>query len=219
MSFVTLVRHGQANTGARDETEYDRLSPLGWQQSRWLGEWFTHTGEVFARRYCGSLRRHRETTQGIGAASKTELITDPRLNELDYFTMAQLLHSQHGIAWPTCREEFLTHLPTLFQHWKDDKLEGAPERFETFQARIQDVLTEIAAGDGRALVVTSGGVIGAAMSHVLRLDVDGMAQFCLAVENTSLHRIQTSPKGLFMTQFNAIPHLDTADRQHARTHI
>ena len=29
MSYITLVRHGQANTAARDEHSYDRLSPLG----------------------------------------------------------------------------------------------------------------------------------------------------------------------------------------------
>ena len=36
MSHVTLVRHGQANSSARDELGYDRLSELGWQQAEWL---------------------------------------------------------------------------------------------------------------------------------------------------------------------------------------
>jgi len=38
MSHITLIRHGQANTGARDEQSYDRLSALGHQQAAWLGE-------------------------------------------------------------------------------------------------------------------------------------------------------------------------------------
>ena len=37
MVELTLVRHGQAQTGARDEASYDSLSNLG-HQARWLGE-------------------------------------------------------------------------------------------------------------------------------------------------------------------------------------
>ena len=65
MSFITLVRHGQANSSARDEGSYDRLSDLGWQQARWLGGYFEQTGEKFARVYSGTLRRHVETVEGI----------------------------------------------------------------------------------------------------------------------------------------------------------
>ena len=39
MSHITLIRHGQANSQARDEASYDRLSDLGHQQAAWLGEW------------------------------------------------------------------------------------------------------------------------------------------------------------------------------------
>ncbi len=38
MSHITPIRHGQANTGARTEADYDRLSPLGHQQAAWLGD-------------------------------------------------------------------------------------------------------------------------------------------------------------------------------------
>ena len=37
MSMLHLVRHGQASFGADD---YDKLSELGWQQSRRLGEYW-----------------------------------------------------------------------------------------------------------------------------------------------------------------------------------
>ena len=40
MVELTIVRHGQANTGATDEKSYDKLSDLGRQQARWLGEHF-----------------------------------------------------------------------------------------------------------------------------------------------------------------------------------
>ncbi|HBT01147.1 MAG TPA: histidine phosphatase family protein, partial [Citreicella sp.] len=112
MSFVTLVRHGQANTHARDEASYDQLSDLGRQQARWLGDHLRATGEVFARAYCGTLERHVETAREM--ALDLEVVRDPRLNELEYFTMAQLLETQHGVAMPVDREAFVLHLPRVF---------------------------------------------------------------------------------------------------------
>ena len=40
MSQITLVRHGQANSGAQDEAGYDALSDLGARQSAWLGDYW-----------------------------------------------------------------------------------------------------------------------------------------------------------------------------------
>lgn len=219
MSFVTLVRHGQANSAARDETGYDRLSELGWQQARWLGEYFDRSGERFARVVSGTLRRHVETAEGIAHVPRDAVIRDPRLNEMAYFTMATAMEAQHGIAVPDSREGFIEHLPLLLEHWKQGRLEDIPESFDAFEARVGAALREISAGHGPALVVTSGGLIGMAMRIVMGLDLPAMAHACLAIENSSLHRIQPLATGLALTQFNALPHLDTPERQHARSHL
>ena len=219
MSHVTLVRHGQANSSARDEGGYDRLSPLGHDQARWLGEYLRDTGGVFARVYSGTLRRHVETAAGIAAPCDTETVLDKRLNELEYFTIAALMADQHGIPVPTDRESFVYHLPTLYRLWRDGAIEGAPESFDDFETRVSDALHEIAAGTGRALVVTSGGVIGMAMRVTMALDLPVMAHACLPIRNASLHRFQPLATGLALTQFNATPHLDQRDRQHAWTHL
>ncbi|MDU8911772.1 histidine phosphatase family protein [Aestuariicoccus sp. MJ-SS9] len=219
MSHVTLVRHGQANSHNRTEGGYDRLSDLGWQQSRWLGAHFRDSGEVFARVYCGTLRRHRETAEGIAAQTPGETVVDPRLNELEYFNMSQALAEQHGIAIPTDREEFVRHLPQLFTHWRDGRLEGVTESFDAFEARVREVVHDIAGGAGRALVVTSGGLIGMAMRVTMGLDIPALCHVCLSIMNTSVHRWQPFPTGLALTQFNAVPHLETVERQLAQTHI
>lgn len=219
MTFVTLVRHGQANSAARDETGYDRLSELGWQQARWLGDYFDRSGERFARVVSGTLRRHVETAEGIAHVPPEEVERDPRLNEMAYFTMATAMEAQHGIAVPESREGFIEHLPLLLEHWRQGRLEGIPESFATFETRVGEALQEISAGRGPALVVTSGGLIGMAMRIVMGLDTAAMAHLCLAIENTSLHRVQPLPTGLAMTQFNAIPHMDSPERRHARSHL
>ena len=96
MSYITLVRHGQANTEARDEDSYDRLSDLGTQQARWLGEHLARTGEVFPRLICGTLQRQRETAAAIGLAGHADPVIDDRFNELEFFTLAALFRDRGG---------------------------------------------------------------------------------------------------------------------------
>lgn len=219
MSHIILVRHGQANTGARDEAGYDRLSPLGHRQAAWLGDHFRDRGDAFARVWTGTLRRHVETAEAIDAQTAGPVVRDPRLNELAYFTMSQLLADQHGIALPATREGFVRHLPCLFRHWQDGKLEGAPESFDQFQTRVADALAEISSASGRSLVVTSGGLIGMAMRLTLRLDMAAFCHVCLSVQNTSVSSWLPLEGQLALAQFNALPHLDTPDRLFAQTHI
>ncbi len=216
MSHITLVRHGQANFGAGDEHGYDRLSPLGHDQAAWLGAHFKTSGEIFARVYSGTMQRHVETAAGIDAGAPEQ---DPRLNEFSYFELSNALRDQHGIAPAQGREDFLAYMPQLMAHWEADKLEGVPETFAAFKTRIDDAVSEISAGPGHALIVTSGGVIGMTMRLILGLDAAGMSRLLLAIMNTSVHRLHSLPDGLGMDQFNAIPHLASTDRHFARTHI
>ena len=216
MSHITLVRHGQANTTARDEVSYDRLSPLGRQQAQWLGEHLRASASDHGRIYCGTLTRHVETAEamGMGAAQR-----DPRLNEMEYFTLARLFENQHGVAVPDDREGFVAHLPQVFEAWRRGEIAAAPESFDAFETRVRAALTEIAAGPGPALVVTSGGLIAMAMRQVLGLDVPAMARVALAIMNTSLHRLFPIGDALSPTLFNAVPHLEAPDRHHAQTHL
>lgn len=216
MTEITLIRHGQANSGARDEVGYDRLSPLGHRQAEWLGAHLRDTGGHVPRLFCGTLNRHVETAASMGFPEATR---DARLNELEYFTLAQLLDIQHGIPVPADREGFIQHLPQVFTAWAEDRIEGAPERFAAFEKRIEDVLREIAAGSGSALVVTSGGLIAMAMRRFLNLDMAATARLALAILNTSVHRLFPIGDQLSPTLFNAVPHLETPDRRFAQTHL
>ncbi|MCE8007352.1 histidine phosphatase family protein [Aestuariivita sp.] len=217
MSHITLIRHGQANTGARDEASYDRLSPLGHQQAAWLGDHLRASNAHHPRVYCGTLTRHIETAESMGYADN--ITRDDRLNELEYFTLATLLEEQHGIPAPSERESFVTHLPKVFTAWRDDQIENPPESFAAFETRVMSALHEIAEGDGPALVVTSGGLISMAMRQVMGLDVPAMARVTLAIMNTSVHRLRPIGDALSPVLFNAVPHLDHPDRHFAQTHI
>ncbi len=216
MSHITLIRHGQANTGARDEISYDKLSPLGHQQAAWLGDHLRVCGQHHPRVFTGTLIRHIETANAMGHPEATR---DPRLNELAYFTLAQQLETQQGISIPSEREGFIHHLPKVFAAWKDGQIENPPETFEEFETRVTAALTEIASGPGPALVVTSGGLIAMAMRGMMNLDIPSMARVALAIMNTSMHRLFPIGDQLSPVLFNAVPHLDLPDRHYAQTHI
>lgn len=217
MSHITLIRHGQANSQATDEESYDNLSPLGHQQSAWLGSYLRDQKQHHVRLYTGTLRRHVQTAQAMNMG--LEPIRDARLNELEYMTLARALEHEKGIPFPTDQAAFTTHLPQVFAAWSKDEIDGAPERFADFEARISSVLADIAEGEGPALVITSGGLISCAMRQVLRLDIEGMAQLALAIYNTSQHRLFPISGALSPTMFNAIPHLEDPTRHHAQTHV
>jgi len=217
MSTITLIRHGQANSTATDEVSYDRLSDLGHVQAGWLGTHLRTTGMPQTRLYTGTLRRHVETAEGM--AMDLEPVRDPRLNELEYFTLGHLMAEQHGIAFPTHEAEFIAHLPQMFQHWKDDQLEGAPETYAHFQTRIREALAEIAAGHGPALVVTSGGLIANVMAQQMELGIAATARMAMAIFHTSLHQFHPIGGHLAPVLFNATPHLDTPARGLSKTNI
>ncbi|MDQ7071644.1 MAG: histidine phosphatase family protein [Rhodobacterales bacterium] len=219
MSQITLVRHGQAQTQAKDEQSYDQLSDLGHTQATWLGQHLVELGEEFDHVFCGTLRRHRETADSMQAASHATIIEDARLNELEYFGLAQKMETQHGLPIPNEREGFLTHLPTVFSAWEQGIIADPVETFEEFETRVGEMLQTFRTLDGRVLVITSGGWIGNFMRQTLGLDMHGFSRICLSIKNTSLH--QWTPLGdtLALTHFNGVPHLDRRDRQYAQTYL
>jgi len=217
MSHITLIRHGQANTGARTEQAYDQLSPLGQQQSAWLGEHLRASASHHPRVYCGTLNRHVQTIEAMGYEGQA--IRDARLNEMEYFTLAQLLETQKGLVVPAEREGFVAHLPQVFLAWQKGEILDPPESFDAFHTRVGQALGEIAQGPGPALVVTSGGLISMAMRQVLGLDTQAMARMALAIMNTSMHRLYPIGDHLSPVLFNAVPHLEAPDRHYAQTHV
>ncbi|WP_322867805.1 histidine phosphatase family protein [Aquicoccus sp. G2-2] len=219
MTHITLVRHGQANSSARDELGYDRLSDLGRQQALWLGEHIEATGERFAHVYSGTLIRQVDTARAMGVEDHGALTQDPRLNELSYFHMAQLMEAQHGVALPTGREGYITHLPQVFGAWERGEITDAPETYAAFTDRLDALMADITASPGHALLVTSGGVIATILRRVLGLNQQAWAHIALSIMNSSVHRLHVVNDTPMLAHFNAIPHLERRDRQFAQTHF
>ncbi len=216
MGEIVLIRHGQANSAARDEASYDRLSALGHRQADWLGAHMRAAGERYDRVLMGALRRHRETAEGLGTVGPAPEV-DPRLDELDYFNLGKALRDMRGVPLPAREEEFAAHLSRLLAAWRDAEIMGQ-ETFSDFEMRVTDVLHEAAEPGRRVLCVTSGGVIAMMVRALLGLDTEGLARIMLPIFNSSVHRLLVTDNGTILAGFNAVPHLDRPERAHARTH-
>lgn len=216
MAEIILVRHGQANSHATDEVSYDRLSDLGRQQARWLGAHLRATNPHFDRVITGTLTRQTETAREMGYAIDKQ---DARFDEMRYFAIAEALAKQHAIPTPASPEAFAAHLPQLLDHWERGMITAPPESFAAFHTRICASLDDLCQQKGRILVVTSGGVIGMVLRHVLGLQNGSTAKMTLQIMNSSLHRLEYVHDSLMVGGFNATPHLDTPERAHARTFV
>lgn len=215
MGQLHLVRHGQANTGATNEEDYDKLSSLGHTQAAMLGDWLRDHQDPYDLVISGTMRRHVETAQGMGFPVETK---DPRLNEMEYFALVRDMEAKHGLAPPTCAEDFATHMPRALHAWEQKTIDGA-EPFATFETRIMTALAEAIEPGKRVLCITSGGVISMIIRAILGLDVNQMAQIILPVYNSSLHKFKVTSDSTTLMSFNLIPHLDAPALEDHRTHI
>ena len=105
------------------------------------------------------------------------------------------------------------------ERWSSGELSGTEESFASFSTRVSEVIDEVCAAKGRVLLVTSGGVIGMAITYALGLRHDGMSKIMLQIMNSSIHRLEHVHGSLMLGSFNATPHLDPPDRAHARTYV
>lgn len=217
MAEIIMVRHGQAQSGAKDEASYDKLSDLGHQQANWLGE---HLGadHAFDRVVTGTMRRQMQTGRSMGLHG-VEYQSDSRLNEMDYFGLAGVLEASHGLAVPTSQEEFQTHVRDVLGAWSRAEVGDDLESYTDFRDRILGAVRDIAQAQDRVIVVSSTGVIATLMAVALDLDIRRKSEVFLRIAHTSIHKFEMVGDDLHLIQFCATPHLDLPKRVHARTLI
>ena len=213
MGTLYLVRHGQASFGADD---YDNLSPLGHQQSQRLGAYFRERGLVFEAAIMGSLKRHRQTFEGIQAGLQVPDLTPlvwPGLNEYDSHAVIHTIHPE-PLAKPDTPELYKHHFGLLrkgLQAWMrgETQPQGMP-MFSDFLQGIQDALAHVRAQhSGNVLMVSSGGPISTAVGTLLGTPPESIIEMNMRIRNTAVSELVFNPKRLSLVSFNTINHLDT----------
>lgn len=217
MTEIIVVRHGQAQIGAKDEAGYDRLSDLGYQQAAWLGEYWKEWAD-FDRVITGTMRRQVETGRSM-ALNNASYSKDSRLNEMDYFGLARVLKDSHGLVTPPSQECLQSHVRQVLTMWACAQVGDDLESYDAFRSRILAAVREIAAQDGRSVIVSSTGVIATLMAEALDLDIARKTDVFLKIVHTSVHRFEITGDEVRLLQFCATPHLDAPERLVARTYI
>lgn len=223
MTELFFVRHGQASFGAAD---YDKLSELGIQQSRWLGEYFNRRDRQFDSAFCGNLRRHRETATAIseGLGHTPPLTFDDGLNEFDFQAVVTAYVTQHPQARPADdapSSVYYRLLKKSMQAWAAGELDAGQlaESWLEFEARAARILQQLMQCEAqRVLVVSSGGAIAMMLRHVLGYDPETVIKMNLQIRNASFSQCLVTRSGVHLKSFNNVPHLDHPDRLHAITY-
>ncbi len=224
MTKLFIVRHGQASFGAEN---YDCLSDLGRQQSRWLGEYFTDREISFGGVFAGELVRQHDTAGEILAGmhlAPDGLGTLAGLNEYDgesLYTAYTGRADQHVHQRSDYRDYWRT-FRAAYEAWIDERLPSASETWPTFKNRIRDALDQARSdttGDNAVLMVTSGGVIGCAISQILGAPGRTAIELNFQIRNTAFCEVIVSSRGMRLLSFNSIPHIDQPERRYALTHV
>lgn len=223
MALLFLVRHGQASFGAAN---YDRLSDLGRQQARWLGEYFASRDLDFRRVLAGTLVRQQDTAAEILAAMGADPAIIRTHSGLDEY-QAEPLYAAH-----TCGADPRAHqvadyrgywrtFKGALQEWAAGRLQGVPESWEDFGVRTRAALDAACAGAGRedaVLVVSSGGAICRGLADILACPGETAIELNLQFRNSGFCELIAGGAGPRLLSFNSIPHLEAPDRRHAISH-
>jgi broad specificity phosphatase PhoE len=217
MAELYLVRHGQASFGAAN---YDELSPAGRTQASWLGEYFARTNLRFDRVVTGTMRRHEQTAEAILAAMgdpEADIERNAGLNEYDFqalFAAVGEAQLPPGSSAASSKKDFYKGLRHVLQLWADNRLPGrVPETWQAFQARVRQARAEIQRGGGRrVLVVSSGGPIAVTAQQVLQAPDATAIALNMQIRNSSVCQYVFNDSAMSLVSFNAVPHLERAER-------
>jgi broad specificity phosphatase PhoE len=229
MAELFLVRHAQAAFGTDD---YDRLTELGHQQARWLGQYFCERDLHFDRVVSGTLRRHRETVDGVADAGMPmpPALLDERLDEYDpeRLVKAHLAALQDERGEPQSlpsleadgsRRDHFRLLRDALTAWTLGKVDPSVHRsFRAFQEGAYQAFEQACRPPAqqaieRVLVVSSGGPISSIVAHHLDMPAASFVALNLQVRNSGFCEFRFNERGAFLISFNNVPHLDTLERR------
>lgn len=225
MSTIYLIRHGQASFGAQD---YDALSPLGFEQSKVLGEVLAPrlAGSDRVHVLSGAMRRHRETAATCLAAMAhaLEAEVDADFNEFDH----EAVLDAHEPRWrelaigstgapADVQKLFHSLFEPAFGRW----ISGAHdadyrEPWPAFRGRCEGALArtvERLGPDDTALVFTSGGTIAALCIELMNLGVADAFRLNWRFANAGITRLEVDRDRVQVASLNEHAHF-AGERAH-----
>lgn len=224
MGVIYLIRHGQASFAS---THYDKLSSIGHEQGRILGESLKARAVKPDLLVCGGMQRHRETAaqclKGLGLDASWD--EDTGWDEYDHGAMLEAYDPRFSRKTNIAAELLKTGqdpkraFQELFskaaERWvggqNDDDYH---ESFAEFVERVDNALTRLSARLGKgqtALVFTSGGAISAVAKQLLGLASERMLPLSYLIANASVTKLISGSSGVKLSTLNEHGHFEGID--------
>ena len=224
MGILYFIRHGQASFGQKN---YDRLSPLGIQQARILGEYLAGIRFVFHEAYCGEMERQRHTAREVMAGFTSAGLAFPSpvrqaaFDEYDAFTVwknqtqkmiqEKTLLPEDIAQTRTDKRKFQMLFERVMMRWISGNHDAPGNiHWKDFVDRVLEGITALTTGQGSGrhiAVFTSGGPVSIAMQLALGLSDSKTMEIAWQVMNASVSRFYFNSRGIFLAGFNDIAHL------------
>jgi broad specificity phosphatase PhoE len=231
VSHLFLVRHAQASFL---EEDYDKLSPLGEEQARRLGEYWARQNFQFDRVCAGPRVRQRHTADIVAGAFEEAGRTFPKITSIAEFdeydgenvlkrALPKLLETNEQVR-ELCEAFTLAsdshHRSKSFQRlfaWVITRWVGGElvvpgvESWGEFGARVNRRISQVISECGHgvtAAVFCSGGPIAIAVQRALNLSPQRTLQVMWMSRNASYSDFLFSGDRFTLSGFNASPHLD-----------
>jgi broad specificity phosphatase PhoE len=225
MGEIYFVRHGQASFGEKD---YDRLSPTGVRQAKLLAQHMVRTGQSFDAVYCGTLLRQRNTAKELIGAFSGRGIDIPELSisgdfdEVDSLAVwtaqiPMMLGENPALSADlervySDRKTFQRIFEQVMYRWVSGNFDkpGVPS-WSDFKKRVKSGICKIMEthGSGRKTIIfTSGGPISAAVQHALGLTDSKAIEVSWQIMNASVTRFKYNSRGIMLSIFNDITHME-----------
>ncbi|WEN13427.1 histidine phosphatase family protein [Rhodanobacter sp. AS-Z3] len=224
---LLLIRHGQASFGAAD---YDRLSPLGEEQSRRLGAWLAASGSRPDLIAIGPRERHRRTAEQCLEAAGVDLplLVLDGLDEFDHHEL--LARHRPDLDGPDALRAELKQAADphrAFQQMFADAVarwvDGAHDAeyqltWPRFRSKVLTALQTLTEQPARTIwAFTSGGPIAVVANALLEAPPAQTFKLSWSLVNTSLTRLRLGRHGATLVTYNAWPHLEQAHADHLVT--
>ncbi|NCN10396.1 MAG: histidine phosphatase family protein [Leptospira sp.] len=230
MARIYLVRHGQANSlGA----EYDQLTELGHSQAKLLGEYFVRMRIEFDFVASGTLRRQKQTLEGMLAPLGREGFCFPpaeEFEELNEFDPGLWLHIANKIrkedaefaktlerykalqsaGRPSSREIFYKLIQRVLREWVEG-IHDEPYSFDQYKNKVASTLTKIPQDAGSILLATSSTPVAVLSGLSLGLAKTDFLPLMRYISNTSLNIFDWKDGQIAPISINSYPHIQDPD--------
>lgn len=224
---LLLIRHGQASFGADD---YDRLSPLGEEQSRRLGLWLAAGGSAPDLIAIGPRERHRHTAElclEAAGIDREPLMLDG-LDEVDHHEL--LARYRPDLSGPGALRAELKQaadphraFQCLFADAVARWVDGAHDSeyqlaWPNFRSNVMAALQTLSEHPARTIwAFTSGGPIAVLANALIDAPLAQTFKLSWPLVNTGLTRLRLGQRGATLITYNTWPHLEHANEHHLVT--